>query len=195
MLWLLRHRLTEIITLAIRRIEGASDIEIGAVKIKGAIVSQQGDVLRGDTNELTLVDATLKLFDDRHNVYKEFKYLHVVHTIKPSEPKEYVENLRVFDVSVYIAPHRNLGKLNDVSQVRYYFGHKWGKGKYGSMYVVESANDNFALTAKMYGACMCIAVIEFHDGSKCETSKISRRRNGSYIWSAFTRSAHRKLSN
>ena len=70
-LWLLRHRLTEIITLAIRRIEGASDIEIGAVKIKGAIVSQQGDVLRGDTNELTLVDATLKLFDDRHNVYKE----------------------------------------------------------------------------------------------------------------------------
>ncbi len=38
--WLLRDRMAELIRLAIKRIETATDIEFGAIKIKGAVVSQ-----------------------------------------------------------------------------------------------------------------------------------------------------------
>jgi hypothetical protein len=105
----------------------------------------------------------------RNRAYSDSRNIFLVHTIKPSEPKEYVHDLRVFDVSIYVTSHKNRGRMNDIKKVTYYLGDKWGKGEFGSLFVIENGNDSFAFSAQMYGACVCLATIEFHDGSTHET--------------------------
>jgi hypothetical protein len=53
-LYLLRDRLTEIITIAIKRLEQATDIEIGSLKLKGATITQTGEVLKSENEDLNL---------------------------------------------------------------------------------------------------------------------------------------------
>jgi len=55
--------------------------------------------------------------------------------------------------------------------VTYFFGDKWGKGKYGSKFVVSSGNDQFAMTAQMYGSCLCVATIRFNDGIEIDVDR------------------------
>lgn len=171
-IYLLRDRLREIASVAIRRIEQATDIEVGSVKLKGATVTQSGEVLLGDDSEtIAVIRAAKTDFDKRRGLYSQRRNLMFVHTIQPVEPPEFVEGYRVFGVSVFLHPHRNFGKLNDVKTVTYYFGDKWGDGRYGSKYVVENGNERFAMTAQMYGSCLCVAEIEFHDGTMIELDR------------------------
>ena len=46
-----------------------------------------------------------------------------------------------------------------------------GGGRHGSKFVVTSGNDQFAMTAQMYGSCLCLAEIEFHDGARVEIER------------------------
>lgn len=170
--YLLRDRLREIVSVAIRRVDQAADIELGSIKLKGATVTPSGEVLRGDVNEtIAVIRAAKSDVDKRHGLYAERRNLMIVHTIKPVEPAEFVDGFRVFGVSVFLHPHRNFGKLNDVKQVTYYFGDKWGDGKFGSKYLVDNGNEQFAMTAQMYGSCLCVAEIELHDGTKIEMDR------------------------
>lgn len=168
LVYVTRHKISDLISVAIRRIEAASEIEIGTVKIKGAVLSKTGDVIRGE-NSGTRIEPALKTdLVRRDQIYSKTKNLFLVHTIKPAEPKRLVDGFTVFDVSIYVAAHRNRGHLNDIKSITYYFGDKWGKSRYGSKYVVESANSCFALTAQMWGACWCVAEMEFHNSAKKE---------------------------
>ena len=170
-LYLLRDRLTEIITIAIKRLEQATDIEIGSLKLKGATITQTGEVLKSENEDFELISATASDVAGRHDRYKNQRNLMLVHTIKPSDPPEFIEGYRVFDVSVFLHPHRNFGKLNDVRRVTYFFGEKWGKGKHGSKFVVSSGNDQFAMSAKMYGTFLCVATITFQDGTEVKVDR------------------------
>jgi len=170
-LYLLRGRLREIISVAIRRFEQAADIEIGSLKLKGATVTQSGEVLKSDNESFEIVRATARDVQTRQDFYEKQRNLMLVHTVKPVEPAEFIEGYRVFSASIFIHPHRNFGRLNDVKQVTYFLGDKWGGGKYGEKYAVTSANDQFAMTAQMYGSFLCVAEIEFHDGTKIETQR------------------------
>ncbi|WP_441241668.1 pYEATS domain-containing protein [Tardiphaga sp. 768_D3_N2_1] len=171
LIYALKDRLREVVTVAIRRIEQATDIEFGSLKLKGATVTQSGEVLRGDSASIELAPARKADVDKRLDIYSSRRSLMVVHTIKPVEPAEFVDGYRVFGVSVFLRPHRNFGKLNDVKSVTYYLGDKWGEGKFGSKYVIKNGNEQFAMTAQMYGACLCTAEIEFHDGAKIEVDR------------------------
>jgi len=163
-----RNHVSEIVAAILKKFNSSTDIEVGSIKLKGAIVSTKGDVIRQDTDNIRIVDATPQDVDHRKSVYENSRSLVLVHTIKPSEPEEYSNNprLRIFDVSIFLHSHLNRGRFNDIKSVTYFLGDKWGKGKFGSKFVVDTGNHAFAMTAKMYGSCICVATVQFHDGTE-----------------------------
>lgn len=164
---LLRKQLKEFISVAINKIKAATEIEFGGIKIRGERITGHEDVLRTEDGlGPKIVRAEKSDLNARAMFYSDPRNLMPVHTVRPAQPEKYENGLRVFDISIYITAHRNRGNINDIKQVTYYFGDKWGKHKYGSKYVVDSANDCFALTTQMWGACICLITIEFHDQSK-----------------------------
>lgn len=124
--------------------------------------------MKSDSEDVEIISATASDVAGRHERYKNQRNLMLVHTIKPSDPPEFIEGYRVFDVSVFLHPHRTFGRLNDVKRVTYFFGEKWGKGKHGSKYVVSSGNNQFAMSAQMHGTFLCVATITFQDDTEVE---------------------------
>ena len=165
LLILLRHQLTEIIAAAVEKLQRSSEIEFGSLKLKGALVTQTG-VLKNETTSLKIVPATKSDIDQRNAEYERSRRLMLVHTIKLAKSKKYIDDQRVFDASVFLHPHKNIGRLNDVRTVTYFFGDQQGTEKYGPKFMIDSANDQFALTIEIFGSFLCIAEVEFQDGKK-----------------------------
>ncbi|HEX8662454.1 MAG TPA: pYEATS domain-containing protein [Beijerinckiaceae bacterium] len=170
-LYALRHKLDAIVNLMIRKFEQSSEIEFGSIKIKGVMITQTGQVIRDEAGDSKVVPASKQDVSKRHEKHDRSRNLMLVHTIRPTEPEEYINGFRVFDTSIYLHPHRKFGRLNDVKQVTYFFGDKWGEGRYGSKFVVNSSNEQFALTAQMFGSCLCVAEILFQDGTITELDR------------------------
>lgn len=168
-IFIFRDKISSLLSVAIQRIEAASEIEIAGLKIKGIEVTHSGNVLRGDKTNISIVAAKKSDQDRRDAIYAKTRNLFLVHTIKPTEPKRFQGTLPVFEVSVYIAAHRHRGNINDIKHVTFYFGDKWGKSKFGSKYIVKSANNYFALSSQMWGACWCTAEISFHNSAELVT--------------------------
>ena len=175
LLYVLRRHIKDFAELAAKRFEQASDVEIGVLKFRGVMVSANGQVLKEEFDYADIPDASKVDFENRRRIYAESKSLMLVHTLKPKEPKEYFSGLRIFDVSVFVVSHAGRGKLNDIKSVAYYFGDKFGGSRksksFGSRFEVSSANNAFAMALEMYGPCLCVAVIDFHDGTSCRTSR------------------------
>jgi hypothetical protein len=108
-------------------------------------------------------------WDERGRIYDDSNNLFVVHTIKPSETNEHARDHQIFDVCIYLAAHHNRGRLNDVKKVTYYLGDKLGTGQFGSVFSIDSSNHNFSLVVELVGSGICLARIEFQDGSIHET--------------------------
>jgi hypothetical protein len=159
-----RSRLAEIVGVAIRKLESSSELKIGGIELKGVVISQSGEVIVGRDTDFEILQAAKADIDHRHAVYKKCRNLMLVHTIRPKAPTEFIDGFRVFDVSIFLHPHGNYGRLNDVRSVTYFLGDKWGDSRYGEKYVVSSANEQFALTVGMYGSFLCVADVAFHDG-------------------------------
>lgn len=166
--WLLRSRISELISLAVKKARHATEIEFGAFKLKGILVSQSGEVIRSGEEEYEIVEATKIDVEHRHSLHSTQRGLMLVHTIRPTEPEEFVKELRVFDVSVFLHSHRGNGKFSEVKQVEYFFGDKWGRGSFGSKFIVKSSRNQFSLTARMYGSCLCVAKIVFFDSQSVD---------------------------
>ncbi|NKL06148.1 pYEATS domain-containing protein [Rhizobium leguminosarum] len=166
--WLLRYRLSELLSLAIKRIENATEIEWGSLKLKGTTISTQGEVIVGSNSDVEIVDATEADVKKRSDIYRRQENFMLVHTIRPATPEAYVDNERVFDVSIFLHSHKGRAHFNEIKAVTYFLGDYWGKGKYGSKFVIRNGNEQFALTAQMYGSFLCVAVVEFHDGHTVE---------------------------
>ncbi|MCK1510996.1 hypothetical protein IVB22_00085 [Bradyrhizobium sp. 190] len=172
--YLLRDRLQEIVTIVLRRIESATDIEFGSLRLKGATITLSGEVLKNESGALRLDSALKADVARRDRVYSSRNNLMLVHTIKPVEPARFEENkYRVFGVSVFLHSHRQRGRFNDVKRVTYFLGEHWGNADqdFGAKYVIENGNEQFAMTAEMYGSCLCMAEIELHDGTKIEMDR------------------------
>jgi len=107
-------------------------------------------------------------FEERGKIYKNSKNIFLVHQVRQlPEPHEKL-NIKNYDVSVYLVGHKDYGHLNDIANVRYYFGHMFGKslGKVGAFYLVKNGNDGFAVRFTAYGPTLCTAYVTFHDGSE-----------------------------
>lgn len=117
--------------------------------------------------------ADEKLFSKRHASYAANKNLFLVHRVRPTGAIHKITGLPTFDVSVYLVSHKNFGKMNDVSDVEYYFGQHFGlsQGEYGTKYIVRNGTDGFAVKVNAYGPTLCEARIRFHDGSETTVSR------------------------
>ena len=172
-----RKQLSALIAIGIARLTEATEFQLGSLKFKAPSVGlrenpkSQGEVLKHTAGYATLIKASQAVFNRRKAYYKNNKDLMLVHTIKPTYPKDTYKGLRVFDVSVYLVPHNKGGKLNDVRQVTYYFGGGWGDGKLGSKYVITNGNNSFALSVETWGGNICIAEVLFIDGTKSEQAR------------------------
>jgi hypothetical protein len=113
------------------------------------------------------------IFDKRHESYAKNKNLFLVHRSRPTGRLHQVTQLPTFDISVYLVPHKNFGRLNDVREVEYYFGQHFGlvEGKFGTKYVVANGSEGFAVRINAYGPTLCEARIVFHDGSEATVSR------------------------
>jgi hypothetical protein len=168
---LARAQLGGLIKEATQKFKSSSELKIGMIEIKGAVVTSYGEVIRGDGAGIKFIPATEADVELRRATYARQRKLMLVHTLRPAEPEKWISGYRVLDVSIFLHPHRNFGHLNDVCSVSYFLRDKWGGEKYGSKFKVTSANDQFALTVRAYGSFLCVAEIEFHDG---ETVQVDR---------------------
>ncbi|WP_119396629.1 pYEATS domain-containing protein [Pannonibacter phragmitetus] len=117
--------------------------------------------------------ADQEMYDRRNDIYEKSKNLHLVHRFKKTE-KFAANGNAYFDISVFIVPHKNRGRLNDVERVEYYFGKHFDRERFpdfGAKYVVRNSTDGFAIRTQAYGPSLCEARIVFHD----ETSTILYR--------------------
>jgi len=117
--------------------------------------------------------ADESLFDNRHRSYRENKNLFLVHRVRPTGQAHAITGLPTFDVSVYLLPHKNFGRLNDVAQVQYYFGQHFGlkQSAYGTKFIVENGSEGFAVRVNAYGPMLCEARVIFHDRTETTVSR------------------------
>jgi hypothetical protein len=168
---LARERLLELLNSLIERVKSSTDLKIGFVELKGILIDSHGDVIKGHVDGFEVIAASAEDLQLRSSLYSETRGIMLVHTVRPVFPARYVNGSEVFDLSIYLHPHYDMGKLNDVKSVSYFLGDKFGKTQYGSKWKVSSANQQFALSVQAFGTFLCVAEIEFHDGIKAVTNR------------------------
>ena len=157
------YLIVQILRELINKLRLSSDFKFGSIEIKGVVLPAHGEVIKG-RRDFEIIPATESDFKDRDSHYRRQGNLMLVHTIRPTDPPDWVGTDRVFDVSIFLHPHKEYGRLNDVKSVTYYLGQYWGSKPYGSKFKIANGNDQFALTATAYGSFLCVAQIEFHNG-------------------------------
>jgi len=70
---------------------------------------------------------------------------------------------QLFDISIYLAPHKKRGERKQVQAVTYDVGRLWP----GSPFRIEDPGNGFELRLSAYGPFLCLASVEFQDGSTC----------------------------
>jgi hypothetical protein len=111
--------------------------------------------------------ASNDLNKKRHDFYKNCKNLMLIHRVRPTGDFHRVNGKPTFDISIYVIGHKSYGAINDIKEVRYYFGEYFGRdvAKNGVEYIVRNGSENFAVKINAYGPSLCQAQIIFHDGS------------------------------
>jgi hypothetical protein len=105
--FLMRKKLGELIQIGLNRLEKASDIEIGSIKIKGAVISPTGEVIRNETGDLERLAAVNTDLTERDELHKHNRMLFLAHTIRPANPPKHVDGLRVMAYR-YMKPAKRL---------------------------------------------------------------------------------------
>lgn len=170
-LFLARGRLVELLNALIDKVHRSTDLKIGMVELKGALVDASGDVIKGVGGDLRTSPADAEDVAHRNRIYADLRGFMLVHTVRPVRPKEEVNGMEVFDVSIYLHAHAGRAAMNDVRRVAYFLGDKFGKSAHGSKWEVSRANDDFAFSIQAYGSFLCVAEVTFHDGTTARTHR------------------------
>ena len=75
-----------------------------------------------------------------------------------------------YDISIYVVAKRNPRNeqpTKDIQLVRYAVGEKWP----GSPFTVKDPRNGYELRLSAYGPFLCIAEVQFKDGSKCSLER------------------------
>jgi prokaryotic YEATS domain len=109
----------------------------------------------------------------RHERYKKSRNLFLVHQVRPTGELHERNHLPVYEIVLYLVGHKSYGLLNDVKEVDYYFGERFGRtvGEYGAYYKVRNGNDGFAVRLTAYGPTLCIAKVRFHDNEEATLTR------------------------
>lgn len=148
-----------------RQIAVGASLKFRDFEFKGFNVSSFDSI---DGTGFTQVEADKQVFDNRHRIYNSQRNLFLAHRTMPTGRVHSVTGLPTYDISVYLISHKNIGRLNDVREVQYYFGQHFGLKQfhYGTKYVVTNGNENFAVKINAYGPTLCEARVVFQDGAE-----------------------------
>jgi hypothetical protein len=136
-----------------------------------------------------------QLLEKRDGIYKAQKNLFVVHRVKPTGEFHSENKLPIYEVLIYLFPHKSFGAINDVKMVEYYFGHYFGKSKSknGTKYVVKNGSEAFAVKVTAYGPMLCEAKIIFQDGTETLTNRYLDFEGTGYKFAADTVTSDQKM--
>ena len=53
----------------------------------------------------------------------------------------------MYDIVIYLMPHKSYGRINDVKEVEYYLGQYFGRerGLFGTKNIVQNGSEGFAV--------------------------------------------------
>jgi hypothetical protein len=171
----------------ISRIETDESIKIGGLELQGARIrgSQQAkeqgaDVFEPDSG-VELRPATEEDFQYRKQYRYQSRLVKLVHTVLTTRDKRYPLRVLVYLKTEKILPSLDQDKgyvparLNDVDYVEYYLGKYYGKGEWGSWFIVRDVEHNFAIEYLAEDEVNCIARVHFHPkGGKTEVVELRR---------------------
>ena len=158
--WLFRREISLLIAAFRRRLMAGAGIKIAGIELENTRV---GPVPHTSSVGIR-VEPTLfsEMYSEREKTYDQVRRIMLVHKIfKSNEPGQ------VFDIEVYCIPHKD-GSLIGVKEVRYCFG---AYGWAGKTFVSVNRFNGFAVTTAAYGPTICVARIEFADGTSASTSR------------------------
>ena len=162
----LRRQLAALLGAVAEKIRSATEVKFWNVEIKGVAFDHFRDVARRD-NHYAYRAASEEEYRDRDNIYEENHSLLVVHTLKPSENPDFVDEQRVFDISIFLVAHGEQEEFTNLEKVEYYFG-RWYKLEddhaRGTIFTVTDSRDGFAMNVKFWNPTICIAKLFFKDG-------------------------------
>jgi hypothetical protein len=168
--WYFRSHLQSLFQLARQQIASGAAFKWRDFEFKGV---ELASIEQRDGQSYRREFADKEMHVRRHESYAKNKNLFLVHRVRLTGEMHPVVNLPTFDVSVYLLPHKNFGRINDVQRVEYYFGQHFGlkQSEYGTKYIVENGSDDFAVRVNAYGPMLCEARIVFHDGTETFVSR------------------------
>lgn len=154
-----------------KRVREGDEFEFQGLKLRGTKVVDDSNTAIVSNSDVQVTAATEADSAERKHEYSRSRHLELVHRCKPAKDRK-----QYFDIEVSIRPHiryhkdgtrRSVaGRLNDVSNVSYYFGELFGgESPNGAVFTVTNSIDNFAVQTSAYGPLLCRAIITFHDGS------------------------------
>jgi hypothetical protein len=164
-IWYLRPNILPLIQTVRQQIASGAALKFKDFEFKGKDLSEF-EIMNG--NSYAQEEASDEIRKIRNSYYKDSKNLMLVHRVRPTGEFHAVNGNLTFDISVYIIAHKSYGAINDVREVRYYFGEYFGKStsKFGAEFVVRNGSENFAVKINAYGPSLCQARIIFHDNSE-----------------------------
>jgi hypothetical protein len=112
--------------LCCQQISAGAALKFGTIEIHGADLTKPEDREGANYRREPAGESFLA---DRDSVYKYSKNLMLVHRIRPRGEMHEIVKLPVYDIWVYLIPHKNLGKINDVKAVEYYLGKYFGRSE------------------------------------------------------------------
>ena len=109
----------------------------------------------------------------RHERYDRCRNIFLVHQCKPTGDVHEQNGLPTYEIAIYLIGHKSYGLLNEIKEVDYYLGERFGRslGKYGAYYKVRNGNDGFAVRLTAYGPTLCVALVRFHDGKEATLTR------------------------
>jgi hypothetical protein len=160
-----RDHINGALNLLRQQIGRGASIKYKDFELTGVPINSNSDKEgKGYTRE----SAEDQLLEKRNGIYQAQKNLFLVHQVKPTGEFHAENKLPIYEVLIYLYPHKSYGALNDVKLVEYYFGHYFGKSqsKNGTKYIVSNGSEAFAVKVTAYGPMLCEARIVFHDGTE-----------------------------
>jgi hypothetical protein len=185
--WYFRVELKDFYLFVRRTIASGGALKWSSFELKGVEISPDsrgGKIFKRE-------NADKEIFAHREKSYSKNKNLFLVHRVQPTGRLHPATKLPTYDVSAYLVPHKNFGRMNDIKSVEYYFGRHFGlsQSEYGMKYIVDNGSEGFAVKINAYGPTLCEARIFFHDGEETTVSRYLDFEGTGYRYETTTTAA------
>jgi hypothetical protein len=156
-LFTLRREISTLFENLSWRLRTGAEVKLFSLELGQSYVAQSIDGAADEMHFEHYPDKDGARWKERERYYLPSRHVLLVHRIAPSKHPG-----MLYDVQIYLLPHRGRGTLANVSKVDYYFGKHWGN----QIFICTDRGRGFPITTSAYGPFMCTAELTFTDGEK-----------------------------